>query len=574
MGAFTKCDTRSKRKFTSDVVPSRPMFSLKTVRAKLSMLVLMSSVVMLAMLPVLSYVLHTQLIEEVDDRVSDAEKSFEAELDDEFASLTLVANVLAQTGDAELHDTALRFWNNDHALQILVTDEAGKVTTTLGTDIALTGVTGIADYANVLKHHAYEGAGRCASNAQPALVSGVPIAKGGAVFVCRPITREFLENATQKLGLQLALTNEKGVSLFSTSKFPTTALAHATHESSLFQAQNRNWAVARFEPPRMKSSDAALSAVAALDVDDIRALVQKNLLFALAILILAAAISLFAGWRVASVMSRALSRVNIAVKKLEHQEYAHVDAIRTGDELEDLATGFNTMVDGMKERDKLRTTFGKYMTASVVEHLMNGKVTLGGETLPVTILFTDIRSFTSMSEHMDAQELVGRLNEYFTEMVTIVMRENGVVDKYIGDALMAVFGAPVPKPNDAIHAVTAAVGMRIALRHLNERLAARGLLPLKTGIGIHTGNVVAGNIGSESRMEYTVIGDAVNLASRLETSTKELGVDILISEDTYALVKEIVVARAVKEIHVKGREKPVMTYEVLGLKGEELLASH
>ncbi len=198
--------------------------------------------------------------------------------------------------------------------------------------------------------------------------------------------------------------------------------------------------------------------------------------------------------------------------------------MKTGDELEALASGFNTMVDGLKERDKLRTTFGKYMTASVMEHLMAGKVALGGESLEVTILFTDIRSFTTLSEKMDPQQLVGLLNEYFTEMVGIVMEMDGVVDKYIGDAIMAVFGAPVPKPEDAVNAVRAAVHMRRALQHLNNRLAERGIPPLRTGIGIHTGPVVAGNIGSERRMEYTVIGDAVNLASRLESNTKDLGV--------------------------------------------------
>jgi adenylate cyclase len=137
---------------------------------------------------------------------------------------------------------------------------------------------------------------------------------------------------------------------------------------------------------------------------------------------------------------------------------------------------------------------------------------------------------------------------------------------------MAVFGAPVPKPDDAIHAVRAAVRMRQALKHLNERLAARGITELKTGIGIHTGEVVAGNIGSEKRMEYTVIGDAVNLASRLESSTKDLGVNVLISEDTYKLLKDEIQTRPVKEITVKGRAQPVMTYEVLGIKGEKPLS--
>jgi adenylate cyclase len=221
------------------------------------------------------------------------------------------------------------------------------------------------------------------------------------------------------------------------------------------------------------------------------------------------------------------------------------------------------MVDGLKERDKLKNTFGKYMTQSVMEHLMSGKVHLGGESLTVTVLFSDIRSFTTISENMDAHELVALLNEYFTEMVGIIMEEDGVVDKYIGDAIMAVFGAPVVKPDDAKRAVRAAVRMREALKGLNEKLVARGIPALKTGIGLHTGEVVAGNIGSEKRMEYTVIGDAVNLASRLETTTKDLGVNILISEDTYKLVKDTCKTRKMKEVTVKGRMQPVMTYAVL-----------
>jgi adenylate cyclase len=153
-------------------------------------------------------------------------------------------------------------------------------------------------------------------------------------------------------------------------------------------------------------------------------------------------------------------------------------------------------------------------------------------------------------------------------MVEVVFQHGGMLDKYIGDAIMAVFGAPVSRRDDAKNAVRAAVRMRQALAHLNERLAKRGLAPLQTGIGLHTGEVVAGNIGSERRMEYTVIGDAVNLASRLESNTKELGVGILISDVTYALTKDVIETRPLREITVKGRAQPVMTYEVLGIKGE------
>jgi adenylate cyclase len=143
-----------------------------------------------------------------------------------------------------------------------------------------------------------------------------------------------------------------------------------------------------------------------------------------------------------------------------------------------------------------------------------------------------------------------------------------VVDKYIGDAIMAVFGAPVPHPQDALRAARAALRMRTQLATLNERLEARGVAPLRTGIGIHSGNVVAGNIGSEQRMEYTVIGDSVNLASRLEGSTKELGVGIVISDDTLKLIDGHVQARRLAEIHVKGRAQGVVVHELMGLSSE------
>jgi adenylate cyclase len=393
----------------------------------------------------------------------------------------------------------------------------------------------------------------------------------GVVVVCLPIDVNYLTNASQKLGLELALVGSEPASpiLYKTPNFAPAGVAGLGARSTLVDAGGKSYAMTRFEPDELRTPHVDRLAIAAqLDVSDIRRLVKQNLLFALGVLSLATLISVSFGTHLARVMSGALKRVNDALKKLEVQEYVHIQGVKTGDELEDLANGFNLMVDGLKERDKLRNTMGKYMTASVMDHLMSGKVALGGETLTVTILFTDIRSFTSISEKMDAQALVALLNEYFTEMVGIVMSEDGVVDKYIGDAIMCVFGAPVPKPDDAVRAVRAAVRMRVALAHLNERLGKRGLGPLKTGIGIHTGEVVAGNIGSEARMEYTVIGDAVNVASRLESNTKDLGVNVLISDDTWALVKDEITTQPVKELTVKGRARPVMTYEVLGIEGE------
>jgi adenylate cyclase len=561
--------------------------TFSTVRGKLVSLVALSAVVMLAALPVLSWLLHRQLVDEVDDRVTEAERAFQTELDDDVADLTLASRVLAadtatahaiQRRDASrARRLAQVFLDVYPEIDVLLVEPDGHVLAQVGCQEAPDQVGSIAELSelpsgkpvHIVVPHGCESP---LSSAPPAYVIGAPLAGAagaGSVVVCLPLDAAYLKNANAKLGLELALgvlAPGSGAHLVGqTPEFPHDALRVTSRDSTLVDVGTKSWAVARFEPHPLEGRLGKIGMVAALDVTDVQTIVRRNLIYALAILGAAASLSIAIGSRTASIMSSALRRVNDALKRVEQLDYVHVDPVLTGDELEDLARGFNRMVDGLKERDNLRATFGKYMTASVMEHLLAGRVALGGESLVVTILFTDIRSFTTISEKMDPQALVALLNEYFTEMVGIVMQEDGVVDKYIGDAIMAVFGAPVQKPDDAVHAVRAAVRMRAALRDLNERLAARGLPELRTGIGLHTGEVVAGNIGSEKRMEYTVIGDAVNLASRLESSTKELGADVLISEDTYEITKHAIVARPVREITVKGRLRPVMTYEVTGL---------
>jgi adenylate cyclase len=564
------------------------LLRLTTVRAKLTALVALSAVVMFAAMPVLSWLLHRQLVDEVDDRVTEAERAFQTELDDDLSDLTLASRILSADGATaraiERHDAerarqlAQVFVDVYPNIDVLLVDESGKILAQVGCTHPPDAVGGIPELADLPRGSAFRGVVEhgcesAASGAPPAYVIAQPIPGVGGVIVCEPVDADYLRNSSSKLGLELALAvidpgNDHKL-VGQTQDFPGTALGSAKPtNTTIVDVGDKSWAVQRFEPRQLQGRIGKIGMLAALDVTDIHTIVRRNLAYAMAVLIVAAIVSIFFGWRVAALMSGALRKVNTALKRVEQLDYVHVQGVRTGDELEDLANGFNTMVDGLKERDKLRTTFGKYMTSSVMEHLLAGKVQLGGESLEVTILFSDIRSFTTLSEKMDPQQLVALLNEYFTEMVGIVMSEGGVVDKYIGDAIMAVFGAPVPKPDDAANAVRAAVKMRRALEVLNERLVKRGIAKLRTGIGIHTGEVVAGNIGSEARMEYTVIGDAVNLASRLETSTKDLGVNVLISEDTYEITKGVVDTRAVKQITVKGRAAPVMTYEVLGINGE------
>jgi adenylate cyclase len=560
---------------------------IRTVHAKLAGLVSLSVVVMLAALPVLSWLLHRQLVDEVDNRVTDAENAFQTELDDDLADLTLASQVLAadeataraiQRRDAKsARRLAGVFLDVYPDIDVLLIARDDDVLANVGCEHPPTRAVEIAELSSLSRGSDYRGVvpHGCespTSSAPPAYVIGVPIPGGGGIAACLPIDASYLRNASAKLGLELAFAvlqpGNAHHLVGQTPQFPDEASEVASRESTMVSVADRTWAAARFEPRQLEGRMGRVGMLAALDVTDVQRIVRHHLLYALAVLALAAVLSVGLGSRVAGVMSGALARVGDALRRVEQLDYVHVEGVNTGDELEELARGFNRMVDGLKERDKLRTTFGKYMTQTVMEHLLAGKVALGGESLEVTILFTDIRGFTTISEKMDPQQLVGLLNEYFTEMVGIVMQEDGVVDKYIGDAIMAVFGAPVPKPGDAANAVRAAVRMRRALVTLNQRLEARGMPTLRTGIGIHTGVVIAGNIGSEKRMEYTVIGDAVNLASRLESSTKELGVNVLVSEDTYERTKHVIDARPVREITVKGRKQPVMTYEVIGLKGE------
>ena len=200
----------------------------------------------------------------------------------------------------------------------------------------------------------------------------------------------------------------------------------------------------------------------------------------------------------------------------------------------------------------------RYMSQELVEKLLDeGEAALGGKVQRASVLFTDIRSFTTISERIGAQETVKLLNEYFGIMVDVILDKGGILDKYIGDAIMAVFGAPFAHAEDADHAVHAAIGMLRALAGFNVGRAAAGQEPVGMGLGINTDDVVSGNIGSLKRMDYTVIGDGVNLASRLEGANKHYGTEILISEFTVRDLKGRYRLREVDVIRVKGKTRPV-----------------
>lgn len=219
------------------------------------------------------------------------------------------------------------------------------------------------------------------------------------------------------------------------------------------------------------------------------------------------------------------------------------------------------------EAERTRSLLGAYVSEEVAAaSLAQDELHLGGQRQDVAILFTDLRGFTTFSEGLSPEELVTQLNRYLDAMVTCVRAHGGVVDKYIGDSIMAVFGAPTPAPDDAARALRAAASMREALVSHNEDRRRRGLPPLAQGIGAHFGPVVAGNVGTTERAAYTVIGDAVNLASRLESATKEQGTDVLFSRD---LVEAASLAPGDAPLPavvphgtlvVRGREQPVEVF--------------
>jgi class 3 adenylate cyclase/ABC-type glycerol-3-phosphate transport system substrate-binding protein len=237
------------------------------------------------------------------------------------------------------------------------------------------------------------------------------------------------------------------------------------------------------------------------------------------------------------------------------------------DEVASLGRRLNQMVVGLREREQIREMFGRYVGSGVSSVLLSGRVELGGEERVVTVLFSDVRTFTALSEALPPPDVVRLLNVYFEQMVDAVFAHGGMLDKFIGDGLMAVFGAPADLPDHAAAAARCALDMRERLQRVNDQLRATGLPALSIGIGLHTGPVVMGNIGSSKRAEYTAVGDTVNLAARLESQTKDLGRDVLLSGATEsALVGEFETER-IGEIHVKGKRHAVVVYGLRGLHG-------
>ena len=219
---------------------------------------------------------------------------------------------------------------------------------------------------------------------------------------------------------------------------------------------------------------------------------------------------------------------------------------------------------------QIRKTFQQFVSPAIVEEMLRDpdRVKLGGERRELTVLFSDIRGFTTASEKLPPEKVVGLLNEYLTPMTRIVIDAGGTIDKYMGDAIMAFFGAPVSLADHASRAAASALAMRARLVELNAGLAARGFDPIGIGIGINTGVMSVGNMGSDMIFDYTVIGDAVNLGSRIEGLNKYYGTDILVSGFTAAALPPEFVLREIDRVRVKGKNEPVAVFEIVGREAD------
>jgi len=272
--------------------------------------------------------------------------------------------------------------------------------------------------------------------------------------------------------------------------------------------------------------------------------------------------------------------------KGRQQYYPDRTLITTGKEQHSINLSINTIADvsdqeqvrgalvvmeDISDEKRLKSTMYRYMTQELAEELLKlDDAKLGGDRKEVSILFSDIRGYTTLTENLEAEEVVSMLNEYFESMVEAVFKHKGTLDKYIGDAIMAVFGSPLPLAEHAWMAVQTSLEMRHRLHEFNRRRYAANKPKIKIGIGINSDTVISGNIGSSKRMEFTAIGDGVNLGSRLESVSKQYGCDIIISDNTYQPCQKNIWARELDYIRVKGRNEPVAIYELLGLRSDPI----
>jgi adenylate cyclase len=302
---------------------------------------------------------------------------------------------------------------------------------------------------------------------------------------------------------------------------------------------------------------------ALLEAENPAAILDNLILVQLFIL----AVGLVAGVITAVLVARAivgpLHVLQAAMGRVEKNELNTRIVVTTNDELGYLSERFNAMTGGLRQGERLRKLFGLYVSPEVAQAAVETGAGLGGELVTCSVMFSDIRDFTTLTEQMSPGRLVELINRYMTAMVSVIVKHGGVVTRFGGDSILAVFGTPLnPMRDDADRAVRTAIEMRQALAAFNQEQTVARLPTLESGIGIASGPVIAGNVGGKERIEYTVMGDAVNLASRLEDKTKDSGFPILVSGETYQALSAVpgVSARPLTDVQIKGKRDRVTVY--------------
>jgi adenylate cyclase len=235
--------------------------------------------------------------------------------------------------------------------------------------------------------------------------------------------------------------------------------------------------------------------------------------------------------------------------------------VTSNDEIGELADGFNAMVDGLRREETIRELFGRYVTREVAEHAIRHGAAPGGELLEASVLFADIRGFTTLTERSAPEALIAMLNRYYRLASAVIVEHGGMINKYGGDSLLAVFGTPLnPADDHARRALAAALDLPAALERFNADQRRRAEPTIEIGIGVATGPILAGNVGSDDRLEYTVIGDAVNVASRLQAMTRELDATILVADGTARAIADGHALEQVGQLPIRGKHEPVVVY--------------
>lgn len=269
----------------------------------------------------------------------------------------------------------------------------------------------------------------------------------------------------------------------------------------------------------------------------------------------------------ATVLSRPIFRLVQGTRRIAEGDF-HVNLpVVSRDEIGTLTHSFNDMARSLREKEMIKRAFTRYVAREVVDEILKhpDHIVLSGERREVTVLFCDVRGFTPLSERLDPEEVVKLLNEFYNLMIETTFKHDGTLDKFLGDGVMCIFGAPIARADHAIQAVRTALAMQDGITAMAAARQAEGKAPIAVGVGVSAGEVVAGTVGTEDRMEYTAIGDSVNLAARLEANARPG--QILISQRTYDMVKDAIEAKAMGALRVKGKEEVVEVYEVVGLVG-------